>query len=130
MTTKKATIIRLNSPLACVASVSNLVIARKLEREQKKKMGKGKGEERRKRLPSNRTILKNAPNCFHASMHLQLGSLSSKKPITDYRMLKIYFLPLHSLFFALVPTFSTNSRGNATQATVQYKPKVFLKDLN
>ena len=33
--------------LACVASVSDRVIARKLEREQKKKSWKGEGEERR-----------------------------------------------------------------------------------
>ena len=45
-------------PLACVASVSNRVIARKLERKQKKVEG---GGEKRKRLPANPTILENAP---------------------------------------------------------------------
>ena len=45
--------------LACVASVSNRVIARKLEQEQKKKLGGG--GEKRKRLPTNPTILENAP---------------------------------------------------------------------
>ena len=64
--------------LACVASVSSRVIARNLEREQKKKWKGGGGREERKRLPANPTNLKNAPNCFHASMHLQLDSLSSK----------------------------------------------------
>ena len=46
--------------IACVASVSNRVIARKLEREPKKVEGEGGGEER-KRLPANPTILENAP---------------------------------------------------------------------
>ena len=46
--------------LACVASVSNRVIARKLEREQRK-MEAGGGWEKRKRLPANPTILENAP---------------------------------------------------------------------
>ena len=47
---------------ACVASVSNRVIARKLEREQKnKKVEGGEGGEKRKRLPANPTILENAP---------------------------------------------------------------------
>ena len=46
--------------LACVASVSNRVIARKLERKQKKVEGGGGGE-KRKRLPANPTILENAP---------------------------------------------------------------------
>ena len=45
--------------VACVASVSNRVIARKLEREQKKKV-EGEGE-KRKRLPAKPTILENAP---------------------------------------------------------------------
>ena len=59
--------------LACVASVSNRVIARKLEREQKNK---------------------------------QANKLN---PLP---------LPRHSLFLtALVPTFSTNSRGNAWYAS-------------
>ena len=46
--------------LACIASVSNRVIARKLERKQKKVEGGGGGE-KRKRLPANPTILENAP---------------------------------------------------------------------
>ena len=49
--------------LACVASVSSRVIARKLEREQKKMEGGGGGE-KRKRLPANPTILENAPWYF------------------------------------------------------------------
>ena len=40
--------------------------------------GGGREREKRKRLPANPTILKNAPNCFHASMHLQFDSVSSK----------------------------------------------------
>ena len=44
--------------LASVTSVSNRVIARKLERKQKKVEG---GGEKRKRLPTNPTILENAP---------------------------------------------------------------------
>ena len=49
--------------LACVASVSNRVIARTLEREQRKMEGGG-GWEKRKRLPANPTILENAPSYF------------------------------------------------------------------
>ena len=45
--------------LACVASVSNRVIARKLERKQKKGW-RGREREKRKRLPANPTILENA----------------------------------------------------------------------
>ena len=60
--------------LACVASVSNRVIARKLEREQKKKVEGGVGGE----------------------------SFPSPSPVIP--------------FFVLVPTFSTNSRGNACYA--------------
>ena len=58
--------------LACVASVSNRVTARKLEREQKKK---------------------------------KVEFLHSPPPP-----------PSFLLFFALVPTFSTNSRGSACYA--------------
>ena len=48
---------------ACVASFSNRVIARKLEREQNdKKVEGGEGGEKRKRLPANLTILENAPD--------------------------------------------------------------------
>ena len=46
--------------VACVASVSNRVIAQKLERKQKKVEGGGGGE-KRKRLPANPTTLENAP---------------------------------------------------------------------
>ena len=46
--------------LASVASVSNRVIARKLERKQKKVEG-GRGGEKRKRLPAKPTILENTP---------------------------------------------------------------------
>ena len=52
--------IYLEKLVACVASVSNRVIARKLERKQKKVEGGGGGE-KRKRLPANPTILENAP---------------------------------------------------------------------
>ena len=58
------------------------------------------GREKRNCLPANPTILKNAPNCFHASMHLQFDSLSSKQPITNYRMLKTYFLSNQNMFHA------------------------------
>ena len=48
--------------LACVASVSNRVIVRKLERDQKKKKVEGGGAgEKRKRLPASPMILENAP---------------------------------------------------------------------
>ena len=46
--------------LASVTSVSNRVIARKLERKQKKVEG-GRGGEKRKRLPAKPTILENTP---------------------------------------------------------------------
>ena len=51
---------KIHFALACVASVSNRVIARKLERKQKKVEGGGGGE-KRKRLSANPTILENAP---------------------------------------------------------------------
>ena len=52
----------INPNIACVASVSNRVIARKLERKRKKKkVEEGGGGEKRKRLPASPTILKNAP---------------------------------------------------------------------
>ena len=49
--------------VTCVAIVSNRVMARKLEREpKKKKKVEGGGErEKRKRLPANPAILENAP---------------------------------------------------------------------
>ena len=56
----------LNS-VACVASVSNRIMARELEREPKKKKKnkkRGGGREKRKRLPANPTVLENAPWYF------------------------------------------------------------------
>ena len=50
----------MNSFLACVASVSNRVIERMLEWQQKKMEGLGGGENR-KHLPTNGMILENAP---------------------------------------------------------------------
>ena len=50
--------------IACVASISNRVTAWKLEWEQKRKVEGGGGGEKRKRLPANPTILKNAPWYF------------------------------------------------------------------
>ena len=48
--------------VACVASVSNRVIARKLERKQKKKVEGGGGERgEEETLARNPTILENAP---------------------------------------------------------------------
>ena len=73
-------VVRSCAPFAGVASISNRVIARKLERQQKKmKEGGGGGDKRFPFLP-----------------------ISSR------------FIP--DIFFALVPTFSTNSRGNACYA--------------
>ena len=50
----------MNSFLACVASVSNRVIERMLEWQQKKMEGLGGGE-KGKHLPANSMILENAP---------------------------------------------------------------------
>ena len=73
-------VVRSCAPFAGVASIANRVIARKLERQQKKiKEGGGGGDKRFPFLP-----------------------ISSR------------FIP--DIFFALVPTFSTNSRGNACYA--------------
>ena len=47
--------------LACVASVSSRVIKRKFKSGSKKNMEGGGGEEKRKRLPANPTIVENAP---------------------------------------------------------------------
>ena len=49
--------------VACVGSISNQVIARKLEWEQKKMEG-GRGGEKRKHLPRNPTILESTPWYF------------------------------------------------------------------
>ena len=69
--------------LAFVASVSNQDIARKLEREQKKK--------KKKKMEGGR------------AGEGRRGNAVSFSPL---------LLSRHSLLFALVPTFSTNSRGN------------------
>ena len=53
--------------LACVASVSNRVIARKLEREQQKK-GRGEGEE--ETLARKAHDSGERPLIFHGSVHL------------------------------------------------------------
>ena len=58
---RKLTITLVTFSVACVASVSNRVIARKLERKQKKEVEGGGGGEKRKRLPTNPTILENGP---------------------------------------------------------------------
>ena len=50
----------INALLACVASVSNRVIARKLERE-KKKVGRGRGRGEEETLACKPKILENAP---------------------------------------------------------------------
>ena len=52
--------INIENSIACVASVSSRVIARKLEWGAKKMEGGGGGE-KRKCLPANPTILENAP---------------------------------------------------------------------
>ena len=63
-----------NYCLACVASVSNRVMARKLEREQKKEGGRGRGrgrgrgeEETLARKPHDSG---KRPLIFHGSVHL------------------------------------------------------------
>ena len=82
---------KIKKKLACVASVSSRDIARKLEREQKKMEwggGWGGGGER------------DGGMGFAGKRFL----LSPPPP------------PSFLFFFALVPTFSTNSRGNACYA--------------
>ena len=73
-------ILRVTSVLACVASVSSRVIARKLEREQKKNgRGRGRGEEEtldRKPHDSGKR-----PSIFHGSVHLFIDS--SSRQITN-----------------------------------------------
>ena len=69
--------------VACVGSVSNRVIARKLERSKKKKGERGRGRR------------------------------EEEEEVSFFPLP----LPRHSFFFsALVPTFSTESRGNACYA--------------
>ena len=79
--------------LACVASVSNRVTARKLEREQKKKVEGGGRGEKRKRLPANPTILKNAPWYFTVRFICKLTArqnrnITNRLPL-DYQICKI-----------------------------------------
>ena len=61
-----------------VASVSNRVTARKLEQEQKKKVEGGGGGEKRKRLPANPTILKNAPWYFTVRLICKLTARQNR----------------------------------------------------
>ena len=51
----------INGHLACVASISSQVIMQNFEQEPKKTMEGGGVGEKRKRLPTNPTILENAP---------------------------------------------------------------------
>ena len=89
--------------VACVASVSNRVIERKLERKQKKVEGGGGGE-KRKRLPANPTILENSGVCGQA-----VPSFPSPSPV------------IH--FFLLLSQLSRRtSRGNACYAGYQMEP--------
>ena len=61
--------------VACVGSISNRVIARKLEWEQKKKgRGKGRGEE--ETLAQKPYDSENHPLIFHGSVHLLIDSSS------------------------------------------------------
>ena len=82
---------KIKKKLACVASVSSRDIAQKLEREQKKwngeEEGEGEGEGR------------------------GMGGVAGKR-----FLLSPPSPPSFLFFFALVPTFSTNSRGNACYA--------------
>ena len=132
--------------LACVASVSSRVIARKLEREQKKNgRGRGRGEKKNLLSPSplgrpdtrsvthvDKTYLVWLMYWLLFNQHYQhrtnqklrswanvvfqnrgvcgqaFPSLPSPSPL----------IPI--FFFALVPTFSTNSRGNACYAGYRY----------
>ena len=64
--------------VAFVASVSNRVIARKLERKRKKKVEEGGGGEKRKRLPANPTILKNAPWYFTVRLVCKLTARQNR----------------------------------------------------
>ena len=86
---------------ACVASVSNRVIARKLEREQKNKKVEGEeGGEKRKRLPANPTILENAPWYFTVRFICKLTArqnriITNRLPL-DHQIWKITF---HSRVF-------------------------------
>ena len=63
--------------VACVASVSNRVIERKVERKQKKVEGGGGGE-KRKRLPANPTILENALWYFTVRFICQLTARQNR----------------------------------------------------
>ena len=61
----------LSSPkVACVASVSNLVIVRKLEREQKKKGGRGRRRGEEETLAHKPHDSGKRPLIFHGWVHL------------------------------------------------------------
>ena len=99
--------------VACVASVSNWVIERKLERKQKKVEGGGGGE-KRKRLPANPTILENASlrsKRFQSSYSRKLLRAEAKKRLKGHGEGRRGNLrsppppPSFIFFFALVPAF-------------------------
>jgi len=56
--------------LACMASISNRVIARKLKREHKKKGGRGKGRGEEETLACKPHDSGKRPLIFHGSVHL------------------------------------------------------------
>ena len=92
----------------------------------------GGGGEKRERLPASPTILENAPLYYTVRLICKLTarqkrSMTNRLPL-DYQICKITLFSnktrsrrlekLYSFFFfALVPTFSTNSRANACYAT-------------
>ena len=132
--------------LACVASVSSRVIARKLEREQKKN-GRGRGGEKKKNLlspsplgrPDTRSVthvdktylvwlmywlLFNQHYQHRTNQKLRswANAVFQNRGVCGQAFPS---LPSPSpsflfFFFALVPTFSTNSRGNACYAGYRY----------
>ena len=74
--------------LACVASVSNRVIVRKLERDQKKKKVEGGGAgEKRKRLPASPMILENAPWYFTVRFICKLTARQNRSTGITKRLL-------------------------------------------
>ena len=58
------------SQVACVASVSNRVTARKLEQEQKKKGGRGRVRGEEETLARKPHDSEKRPLIFHGSVHL------------------------------------------------------------
>ena len=94
--------------LACVASVSNRVIARKLERKQKKGW-RGRGGEKRKRLPANPTIPENAPWNFTVRFICKLTARQNRN-ITNRLPLDYLSLPRHSFFFCSCQSFLDEPR--------------------